>query len=230
MYTTIYLERCVYWFHHWLATVWRIQRNIRMDLPVDKNRTFYTMFYNKKRETVAIIFKNNIFILHGLRNTIVSDRGPQFISQFWKAFCSLLRISLALSTAYHPEIDGQTERTNQVLEQYLRCYLSYNQDNWASLLPIAEFAFNNSINASTKISPFFANNGFHPRPNNSFPSSARTPDISENTLAEQIVENSTILKMELAKAQTNSWHFSRFNVRTSLSIKFPESTECATFR
>ena len=67
-----------------------------------------------------------------------------------------------LSTAYHPQTDGQTERTNQTLEQYLRCYVNYQQNNWVELLPVAEFSFNNSTSV-TGISPFYANYGRHPR-------------------------------------------------------------------
>ena len=65
------------------------------------------------------------------------------------------------TSGYHPEADGQTERANQTLEQYLRIYCSYQQDNWSQLLPLAEFAYNNAPNASTSITPFFANKGYH---------------------------------------------------------------------
>jgi hypothetical protein len=69
---------------------------------------------------------------------------------------------LHFTSGYHPEGDGQTERTNQTLEQYLRIYCNYQQDNWAELLPLAEFAYNNAPSATTGISPFFANKGYHP--------------------------------------------------------------------
>jgi hypothetical protein len=108
-------------------------------------------------------FVNHVFRLHGLPNDIVSDRGSLFMSPFWKKTCEKLGISLNYSTSFHPQTDGQTERVNQTLEQYLRCFVNYNQDNWVKLLPLAEFAYNNSINASTGKSPFLANYGFHPR-------------------------------------------------------------------
>ena len=66
------------------------------------------------------------------------------------------------TSGYHPEADGQTEQANQTLEQYLCIYCSYQQDNWSQLLPLAEFAYNNVPNASTSITPFFANKGYHP--------------------------------------------------------------------
>jgi hypothetical protein len=68
-----------------------------------------------------------------------------------------------LSTAFHPQTDGQTERVNQVLEQYLRIFTSYNQDDWSSLLPQASLCYNNTVHSATKVSPFYANYGFHPR-------------------------------------------------------------------
>ena len=66
------------------------------------------------------------------------------------------------TSGYNPQADGQAERANQTLEEYLRHYCSYQQDNWADLLPLAEFAYNNAPNASTGVSPFFANKGYHP--------------------------------------------------------------------
>src|SRR5258707_9213530 len=69
---------------------------------------------------------------------------------------------LHFTSGYHPEGDRQTERANQVLEQYLRVYTNYQQDNWATLLPMAEFTYNNATNATTGVSPFFANKGYHP--------------------------------------------------------------------
>jgi hypothetical protein len=71
-------------------------------------------------------------------------------------------MKLHFTSGYHPEADGQTERTNQTLEQYIRIYCNYQQDNWSDLLPLAEFAFNNAPSATTGISPFFANKGYHP--------------------------------------------------------------------
>ena len=101
------------------------------------------------------------FIRHyGLPSAIVSDRGPQFVGYMWKRICELLRITRRLSTAYHPETDGATERANQVVEHYLRCYTTYLQDNWASLLPVAMLAINNRNATSTGISPFFLTHGY----------------------------------------------------------------------
>lgn len=85
---------------------------------------------------------------------VVSDRGSLFTSKFWSAFCYHLWTRLRYSTAYHPQTDGQTKRQNQTLEAYLRCYVNYQQDDWAKCLNIAEFAYNNSLHSMTKKSPF----------------------------------------------------------------------------
>jgi hypothetical protein len=106
---------------------------------------------------------DGIIRLHGLPEEIMFDRGPQFASKFWRRLFELLKVDIRLSSAFHLETDGRTERTNQTLEQYLCCTVSYQQDNWLALLSQAEFAYNNTIHASTGISTFFANYGFHPR-------------------------------------------------------------------
>ncbi|KAI1676227.1 reverse transcriptase [Pyrenophora tritici-repentis] len=104
-------------------------------------------------EEVSRLFTKHVWKLHGLPQTIVSDRGPQFVSEFWNHLTQRLGIKSLLSTAYHPETDGQTERANSFLEQYLRSHVSYLQDDWSTWLPLAEFAANNAINESTQATP-----------------------------------------------------------------------------
>jgi hypothetical protein len=111
----------------------------------------------------ARLFLNNIWKLHGLPRNVVSDRGPQFLSEFMKELYRLLGIKLSASTAYHPQTDGQTERLNQELEQYLRLFVNERQDNWDELLPLGEFAYNNHVHASTQHSPFMLDTGRNPR-------------------------------------------------------------------
>ena len=114
------------------------------------------------RET-ASAFLANIFRFCGLPDSLVSDQGRAFIDATWKDICSELKISHKLSTSYHPQTDGQTERANKTLEVYLRHYVNYLQDDWVKHLPIAEFSINNHTNASTGLSPFFVSFGHHPR-------------------------------------------------------------------
>lgn len=112
--------------------------------------------------TFAKLFLKFVFAKHGAPIDIVSDRGKLFVSKFWSSLCKLLGVKSNLSTAYHPETDGQTERINQILEQYLRLYTNYQQDDWVSFLPLAEFAYNNTPHSATQVSPFFANKGYNP--------------------------------------------------------------------
>ena len=111
----------------------------------------------------ARLFLKHVWKLHGLPTTVISDRGPQFVAEFTKELSRLLGIKLATSTAYHPQSDGQTERVNQELEQYLRLWVSERQDDWDDLLPLAEFSHNNAVHSSTKETPFLLETGRHPR-------------------------------------------------------------------
>jgi hypothetical protein len=79
---------------------------------------------------LAELFRSNIFCLHRLPDTIVSDHGPQFALHFWKHLYNSLKIEPCLSIAFHPEKDGQTEQTNAIMEQYLQAYVNYQEDNW----------------------------------------------------------------------------------------------------
>ena len=114
-------------------------------------------------KSTAEAFVEYVFRFSGLPDTLVSDQGSAFLSTFWKNLCSRLSIDSKLSTAYHPETDGQTERANKTLNVYLRHYVNYLQNDWAKWLPIAEFNMNNHVNSSTGISAFFASFGHHPR-------------------------------------------------------------------
>ena len=114
-------------------------------------------------EELATAFINRVYALHGAPDNIVSDRGTQFVSEFWRHLSERLGVALKHSSAFHPETDGQTERLNAGVEQYLRAFMNFLQDNWVDWLPLAEFAANNVASETTGVSPFFANYGFHPR-------------------------------------------------------------------
>ena len=113
-------------------------------------------------EDLADLFLHYVWKLHGLPLKTVSDRGSLFTGRFLSQLYARLNIKGSFSSGYHPQTDGQTERINQILEQYLRVFLDERQSNWADLLPLAEFAYNNAHQESIKTSPFFANYGFHP--------------------------------------------------------------------
>ncbi|KIK74108.1 hypothetical protein PAXRUDRAFT_73129, partial [Paxillus rubicundulus Ve08.2h10] len=111
---------------------------------------------------LAKLFLLHVFSKHGVPSHVTSDQGSEFISHFFRSLSKALDIHLHFTSGYHPEGDGQTERMNQTLEQYLWIYCNYQQDNWSELLLLAEFAYNNAPSATTGVSPFFANKGYHP--------------------------------------------------------------------
>ena len=98
---------------------------------------------------------------HGLPDSIVTNRGSLFTSKFWSSLCYFLGIKWRLSTAFHPQTDGQTERQNSTIEAYLRAFVNFEQNDWARLLPMAEFAYNNAKNASTGHTLFELNCRYH---------------------------------------------------------------------
>jgi len=137
--------------------------------------------HSMKTEHLVRIFIHFIVRTHGLPESIVSDRGPQFVSEFWQSLCKRLGVKAKLSTAHHPQTDGQSERVNQAMETYLRSYVNYMQDDWAEWLPLAEFAMNDYVSEPTGLSPFFVNKGFDPRLSFSYsetPLDAQAEDIS----------------------------------------------------
>ena len=113
-------------------------------------------------EQLARLFLTHVYSKHGSPTHVSSDRGSEFISAFFRSLGTVLGITMHYTSGHHPEANGQAERLNQTLEQYLRIYCNYQQTNWSELLPLAEFAYNNSPNDTTGVSPFFANKGYHP--------------------------------------------------------------------
>ncbi|PKA61698.1 putative mitochondrial protein [Apostasia shenzhenica] len=105
---------------------------------------------------VAQIFLDNVFKLHGMPTTIVSDRDPVFISKFWKDFLRLQGVAQHMSTAYHPQTDGQTEVVNRCLETYLRCMTHERPKQWVRWLPLAEWWYNTNYHSSIRMSPYEA--------------------------------------------------------------------------
>ncbi len=109
------------------------------------------------------------------------NRDPRITSHFWKAFVKLLGTEIAMSTAYHPQTDGQTERMNRTMEDMLRGLVGPRHDDWCKYLSMVEFAYNNSLQASTLQTPFFLNHGRHPLTplSSAVPSRSANPAISE---------------------------------------------------
>jgi hypothetical protein len=111
---------------------------------------------------LAELLYERIIPIIGMPENLVSDRGSLFTSQFWSTFCYCLAVRRRLSTAYHPQTDGQTERQNQTLEYFLRSYVNWEQDDWVRWLPMAQFAYNQATHSASGVSPFQALLGFKP--------------------------------------------------------------------
>jgi hypothetical protein len=157
------------------------------------------------RKTITSVQLAHLFIDHvlskkGLPQTLVSDRDPRITSEFWQTLFKSLGSKFNMSTAHHPQTDGQTEITHRTIEQILRAYVTPQHDDWATWLPIAEFAYNNHVHSSTHQTPFFANYGFHPTTPSTLvhPNSTHVADYLDNI---KDVQATIARELELTKAQ-----------------------------
>ncbi|KAL2230686.1 UNVERIFIED_CONTAM: Transposon Ty3-G Gag-Pol polyprotein [Sesamum indicum] len=124
---------------------------------------FIALIHPYTAASIAKVFFDNIYKLHALPVSIVSDRDKVFTSKFWRELFTLSGVSLDMSTAYHPQSDGQTERVNQCLENYLRCMCQQKPKKWAQWLTLAEFWFNTNFHTGLKATPFQALYGYPPQ-------------------------------------------------------------------
>ncbi|GKG10936.1 reverse transcriptase domain-containing protein, partial [Tanacetum coccineum] len=135
---------------HGFDTIWVIvDRLIKSDhfLPIRENDPL---------DKLARLYLNWIVARHGIPVSIICDRDGRFTSNFWKSFQKALFTDISMSTAYHPETHGQSERTIQTLEDMLRaCVIDFGK-GWVKHLPLAEFSYNNSYHASIKVTPYEA--------------------------------------------------------------------------
>lgn len=144
-------------FHRWLPRTRKGNESIRVIVDrLTKTAHFIPVRLNRTAASLAEIYMREIVRLHGVPSSIVCDRDPLFASNFWKAFQESLGTRLNLSTAYHPQTDGQTERVNQILEDLLwACVLDYG-GSWEYYLHLVEFTYNNSYQANIEMAPFTA--------------------------------------------------------------------------
>ena len=154
-------------------------------------------------KTLAHLFIDNIIRLHGFPRSIVSDRDSRFLSNFWREIWSIVGTTLRFSTANYPQTDGQTERTNRTLEQYLRLFARHRPSKWSEYLSMAEFAYNNATHTSTGFSPAYII--FHRHPET--PLDIALPDQPYRTAATEALltdYNQLLLKVyeHLDKART----------------------------
>ncbi|KAJ1040699.1 hypothetical protein NDA10_002716 [Ustilago hordei] len=152
----------------------------------------------------AVLLYGHMVRLFGYPDHMVSDRGRQFISGAWKAFAEQMGVRHSLSTAYHPQTDGQTERVNQVIEQYLRMYCNYEQNDWANLLDTAAFVYNNTVHNSIGVSPFFACYGWNPKAHPDIPQRLGVNDPGRFEYLMDGKERCKYLQEQIREAQRRS--------------------------
>ncbi|KAJ1596160.1 hypothetical protein NDA11_007139 [Ustilago hordei] len=167
----------------------------------------------------AVLLYGHMVRLFGYPDHMVSDRGRQFISGAWKAFAEQMGVKHSLSMAYHPQTDGQTERVNQVIEQYLRMYCNYEQDDWANLLDTAAFVYNNMVHNSIGVSPFFACYGWNPKAHPDIPQRLGVNDPGRFEYLMDGKERCKYLQEQIREAQRRS--VDQYN-RKHKDIKFKE--------
>lgn len=149
---------------------------------------------------VAQTYIDYVYKLHGLPETLITDRDPIFTSKFWQELMSRLGVKLNMSTAYHPQTDGQTERINQCLEGYLRSMVFDKQKEWVRYLSLAEWWYNTTFHRSTKMTPFEALYGYQP-PQLGLGSAPKSRVESVNAFMQDRQKTLAQLKTNLLKAQ-----------------------------
>lgn len=163
-------------------------------------------------EHVAHLFIERYVPYHWIPKSIVSDRGSQFVNGLWSRICELLRVNHRLSTAYHPETDGSTERRNQEVETYLRTFVAYEQSDWTKWLPLAQIALDNKVASTTGVSPFFLSHGYNAetittRPTPSAEERVRTPKEKGEAIISKLREAQDFAQSAMAAAQQMQEHY-----------------------
>ncbi len=149
----------------------------------------------------AYLFLRVVFAGHGMPERIFSDRGTLFTSHFWRVLSKRLGADHRFSTAFHPQTDGQTERQNQTLEQYLRCFVNFMQDDWVDHLPLAEYSYNISHHSVVDTSPFRANYGREPVPLALYPYQGKAQSANADEVARDITALQDNLMQRISEAQ-----------------------------
>jgi hypothetical protein len=152
--STCYLEGYLYGFYYRLTQIGNKSVIMVVVDRLSKYAHFCALHHPFTTSMVAQIFMDQVFKLHGMPHSIVSDRDPTFTSNFWQELFKIQGTELHLSTTYHPQIDGRTKVVNKCLETYLRCFASEKQNQWAQWLPLAEWWYNTSYHTATCMTPF----------------------------------------------------------------------------
>jgi len=173
---------------------------------------------------LAQLLSDEVVRHYGVPRGIVSDRDSVFTSQFWTDFCFEAHVKRKLSTTFHPQSDGQTERQNRILEQYLRCYCSSEQNDWAANLNHAEFAANNSVHPTLRMSPFCVLYGFNPEIH---PFETRTRDGSDGRKVPAAAESARRMRQAVATL-SQRWTGASKQQSKYYNKKYQQRTYCVS--
>lgn len=154
----------------------------------------------------ATLYIRDIFKHHGTPKKIITDRGPQFASKYLRSIYEGIGIKPSMSTAFHPQTDGQTERWNQEVEQYLRAFTNYRQDDWVEHLPLAEFALNSREHSATGKAPFYLVNGYIPEFNVSVNPMSTVPAANDRLKVLADVREDTKSSLDLAAERMKMYY------------------------
>lgn len=154
---------------------------------------------------LAHLYVDNVYRLKGLSRFIVSDRDVRITAEFWRTLMLRLGCTMNLSTAYHPQTDGQAERTHATIEQILRGMVNNLQDDWAQWLPVAEFAYNNAVHSAIKTSPFLANYGYVPDVPASLVGTAENDYAARLKELHEFVTREAAAAKKLMEVSANRW-------------------------
>ena len=172
---------------------------------LSKRTRFVPLTKNHKAENIAETFYNEIYKHHGLPRTIISDRDTRFTSTFWEELMKLLKVRLNLSSAFHPQTDGQSERMFRTIQEMIRCFVSYSQKDWKKYLPGLEFAINNHVNESTSYSPFYLEYGQDPLSiSDILYADDSVQDKSVDNFIQEIKEATTKAKQAIAESNSRN--------------------------
>jgi RNase H-like domain found in reverse transcriptase/Reverse transcriptase (RNA-dependent DNA polymerase)/Integrase zinc binding domain/Chromo (CHRromatin Organisation MOdifier) domain/gag-polyprotein putative aspartyl protease len=184
-------------------------------------------------EVVARLFVRNVWRLHGMPREMVTDRDPRFTSSFMREVMRMVGTKQSMSTAFHPQSDGQTERTNRILEDMLRHYVGPDQRDWDQHLDAAEFAINNSWQESVQETPFMLNYGFHPNTPLSLLVEQNSPVPAAKDLVQRLADGIQRAKRLLRVAQDRHKAYadkSRVDCRFTVGQKVMLSTANLKFK
>jgi len=154
----------------------------------------------------AEIYRDHVWSKHGLPKKVISDRGPQFAAQFMKDLHKLIKVEMNLSTAFHPQTNGQTEWINQEVEQYLHLFINHRQTDWNNWLSCAEFSYNDKVHSSTGFSPFFINYRRHLEKGTNFPKEVKSQSATKFAQTMEAIWEETAATLWIA-AQQMKWYY-----------------------